>query len=70
MSSLASVYFASVVAGAAFFGETGLRAEFQVFTARLRTRRVCCSGVHGFLLAVRYFLPFSGWSTPAHPLLP
>jgi hypothetical protein len=55
MSSLASAYFASSVAGAIFFGETVLRATYTVFTVRSR-RRLCCSGVHGSLLAVRCFL--------------
>lgn len=36
MSSLASAYFASSVAGAIFFGETVLRATCTVFTARSR----------------------------------
>jgi hypothetical protein len=65
MSSLASVYFASSVAGAIFFGETVLRATCAVFTVRSRTRRLCCSGVHGSLLAVRCFLTIKHSGLPA-----
>jgi hypothetical protein len=67
MSSLASAYFASSVAGAIFFGETILRAACTVFTARSCTRRLCCSGVHGSLLAVRLstFLRFKHNGLPA-----
>ena len=56
MPSLASAYFASTVVGAIFFGETALRATGTVLTARSHTRRLYCSGVHGSLFAVRYFL--------------
>jgi hypothetical protein len=69
MSSLASAYFASSVAGAIFFGETVLRATCTVFTARSCTRRLCCFGVHGSLLAVCRFLTilrFKHFGLPFH----
>lgn len=68
MSSLASVYLAGSVAGAAFFGETVRRAIFAALIAHSCTRRVRCSGVHGTLLAVRCFRPFSSLTHRLTPL--
>ena len=71
MSSLAFVYFASSVAGATFFGKTVHCApHFAVFTTGSCSRRVCYSGVHGSLLAVRCFLSLSGLNTRVYPPSP